>query len=381
MRWKFGNPKDKTWKTHRTEKLRRIDSWWKTFRKRTDDLDALFKGREKWDLPEWMRDNLQAVDERIMWEFGPGLKGGHRLVITPESDRHLRPLVETLLQRAPNLEGWEFYGYRLPEGLAEAEATLKARNLASISRTKVLVAPGSNNLLDLEFYAPGYAGPEDREALNSVFVATEVILGEQILDTWIGGISVAKETEAIKGLIALGELKETTDRQITAIKAKLPSKPAWQLPEDTEWTMWKLKPTKRDNYPGQEDMFVGKSMYADMWSAAHSDGIFCSERFSKIGELFCYVKTDGSVDLSDEEFQDKSEMEDALDAALKKSKSGAVIGGGTGLRYSYIDLALSDPGKGIDQVVNVLRKGKMVKRTWILFFGRRLQVRMGRHLE
>ena len=124
----------------------------------------------------------------------------------------------------------------------------------------------------------------------------------------------------------------------------------------------------RWNYPEQQDLFVGKSLLGDMWTAAHSGGSFCSQRFSRFGELFCYVKTDGSVDLSAEKFTDKAAIEDALDAALKASGTGAVVGGGTGLRYSYVDLALTDPDKGIHEVVDVLRKGNMVKRTWILFF-------------
>ena len=53
---------------------------------------------------------------------------------------------------------------------------------------------------------------------------------------------------------------------------------------------------------------------------------------------------------------------------MKASGAGAVVGGGTGLRYSYVDLALTDPEKGLGQVVDVLRKGKIVKRAWILFF-------------
>ena len=35
-----------------------------------------------------------------------------------------------------------------------------------------------------------------------------------------------------------------------------------------------------------------------MWMAAHSDAPFYSERFSAHGETFCYVKIDGTVDLS-----------------------------------------------------------------------------------
>ncbi len=49
-------------------------------------------------------------------------------------------------------------------------------------------------------------------------------------------------------------------------------------------------------------------------------------------------------------FADKSEIEDALDAVLRPQKFGCHIGGGTGLRYSYIDLALTDVNRGVDAI-------------------------------
>ena len=93
----------------------RIDAWWAAFQAKAADLDALFSRQAEWDLPGWMQENLQPIHPHLMWEFGPAVEGpGHRLVITPESRRHLRPLVAEMLRRAPPLDGWEFYAYRLP---------------------------------------------------------------------------------------------------------------------------------------------------------------------------------------------------------------------------------------------------------------------------
>jgi hypothetical protein len=104
-----------------------IDRWWRIFVEKTGDLHALFKRQQEWDLPEWMEQNLGAISSNIMWEFGQGLLGGHRLVITPESRRHLRPLVAQILHCAPKIDGWEFYPYRLPENEKMAALTVDAR--------------------------------------------------------------------------------------------------------------------------------------------------------------------------------------------------------------------------------------------------------------
>lgn len=57
-----------------------------------------------------------------------------------------------------------------------------------------------------------------------------------------------------------------------------------------------------------------------------------------------------------------------MDAVLKPDQLGCCFGGGAELRYSYIDLALTDVNKGIQATRRRLQSGKVPKRSWILFF-------------
>ncbi|HVT45755.1 MAG TPA: hypothetical protein VMT00_15355 [Thermoanaerobaculia bacterium] len=214
---------------------------------------------------------------------------------------------------------------------------------------------------------------EDRDALHAAFVATESLLGEDILDQWIGPIEVAPRKrsllrligrEADKGL-TLQDLRREVSRRIDAIRASLPEKPC--IDRDDEWTLWELKPDPFDDYPEQSDLFVGKSMVPAMWLALRSNEPFFSDSFSRHGETFSYLKLDGSEGLDEEHFADKGEIEDAIDHALRAARAGCFIGGGTGLRYSYLDLALLDVDRAIDVVRNILQRGNIPKRSWLLF--------------
>jgi hypothetical protein len=80
------------------------------------------------------------------------------------------------------------------------------------------------------------------------------------------------------------------------------------------------------------------------------------------------VKLDGKQGLGDSEFGDKSEIEDAIDAVLGPKSLGCHIGGGTGLRYSYVDVALSKLEEGIEVIRKRLQKGMVPNRAWIQFF-------------
>lgn len=124
----------------------KIDAWWTEFQARAKDLEDLFSRRQRWNLPAWMQKHLQGIHPKLMWEFGPAVEqSGHRLVITPECRRELRPLVKTILERAPCLPGWEFYAYRLPESFEQAKLAVKGRTDGDIVDTSFEATIGELN--------------------------------------------------------------------------------------------------------------------------------------------------------------------------------------------------------------------------------------------
>jgi hypothetical protein len=357
-----------------TNLIESIDAWWTEFTARASDLSDRLAKRQDWDLPGWMQEHLQNIDENLMWEFGPAVQGnGYRLVITPESRRHLRPLVRQILDRAPKVDGWEFYAYRLPEDFDMAEQMVEVRSGGSIAKTFFRATVNDLNAIDLLFLSRDYVSDEDAQALSDVFVASETLLGEEVLNRWIGAIEVAPWDHGPEEPQGIQNLKVEVDRLVNQVRSKLPACPYFRLPNDQKWCLLKREAMNADEYPGRSDLFVGTSMIPAMWINAHRNQSLDSVRFSRQGEVFCYIKMDGSQGLDEEKFTSKSEIEDAIDSALRKAEVGCYIGGGTGLRYSYVDLALTDADRGVQIVKRVLRDGNIANRTWILFFDTDLQ--------
>jgi hypothetical protein len=382
MRWRFIDPTNREEVEAREAVVARIDAWWAAFTAKTEQITALFKQQVEWDLPGWMIEHLDRISEGLRWEFGPGVRrDGHRLVITPESRQPLRPLVTTILERAPDLPGWEFFDARLAESLKAAKQLVEARVHVDISDFQVRVARGGDHRIDLCYTAPAISNSEDQTAAHAAFVATESLLGEKLLDRWIGAIEVSPAAKKNwlrsvlrssapkpRGVIGLERLKDTVEAVVGSIRDQLPEQPCYEWTENADWTLWKLEPEKQDDYCRQDDLLIGKSPNPEFWTAAASRTAFYSERFSRCGETFCYLKLDGSEGLEGEKFADKAEIEDALDAVLKPAKLGCQVGGGTGLRYSYIDLALVDLEAGIEAVRKRLQAGNVPRRSWIQFF-------------
>lgn len=380
MRWVFAETEEEL--QRRSHLLDQIDEWWTAFRARADEIDQVFSGDADLDLPAWMQENLQAIDQRLMWEFGPAIdREGHRLVITPESEHHLRPLVDALFERAPDLDRWEFYKFRIPEPYERAVAAVQGRTGGDISGWKVRPARDGKEI-SLTFLVPDLSRAAKDEAMNSAFVAAEAILGEEMLNKWVGVIEVEKLVsrrffglgrDAAADAITLDQLRAAAEGVVAEIRTELPNKPQFQLDDPTAEDdgrvgfIYELQPEEADDYPRVEDMFVGKGTLPGFFEAVRS-ATFWSSAFSDCGETFCYLKFDGKDGINEEKFADKGEIEDAVDDALRAEKCGCFIGGGTGLRYSYVDLALTDVPKAITLVKDVLRRGNIPKRSWVLFY-------------
>jgi hypothetical protein len=203
-----------------------------------------------------------------------------------------------------------------------------------------------------------------------------------MLDTWIGDVRVAERpgpgllgrmfgrSSPTPGVeVAPASLKGRVESLVAAVDRDLPAVPHAGL-EDYEAKLFKLKPAEATDYPGQADLLVsGSRGLPEMWLAAHSDAPFSSRRYSKHGEIFCYLKMDGSQGgLTGSSYRARSEIEDAIDDRLRRAALGSVVGGGTGTRYSYVDLALLHVDEALAEVRALMREGGIPRRSWLLFF-------------
>lgn len=374
MRHRFADPKSAREARARKPVLAAIDRFWKAFARRTKDLDDLFSSKKSWDLPAWMEDHLGRVSPALMWEYGPALRGdGHRLVITSEAEIGLRPLVDLVLARAPKIRGWDFLPHRPRERASLLAPTVEARTGRPLPEMRVKVEP-REDAIALRFAVAGCRGPRDDKALSAAWVTAETLLGEAAVETWVSAIEVEPLAKrAPRGAVEPAGLARAFDAAVRARKAKLPKRRASRLGEGSSAALIEVEPRGKGDFPGRSDGFVFVSARPELLVAAARPGVFDSARFSRFGERFAYVKIDGSKGLAGSDFGDRDDIEQAIDRALGSKKLGAVFGGGTGLRYSYVDLALLDLDRGVRAAAAALRAGKIPKRTWILFFDDALQ--------
>src|SRR5262249_36122763 len=92
-----------------------------------------------------------------------------------------------------------------------------------------------------------------------------------------------------------------------------------------------------------------------------------SLRFSKHNERFCYLKMDGTNSYANTPHS-RDRLASTLNDRLGEAKLGCTTGGAGGLRYSYIDLALTNVEAALPIIKQTMEYEHMPERSWLLFF-------------
>src|SRR5262249_35254401 len=170
-------------------------------------------------------------------------RGGYNLNIAPETQKPLRPLVQTLLERAPAIPGWNFFAYRQPENVEMTLETVRVRTGDDFPCVRAFAHVGGMHRIDVVYEAHEDWSPEDERLPAQAFAATEGLVGEETLDKWIGVIEVAPDVPAGRW-IPLERLKGTVDALIGSLVEQLPDQPCLDRLENAEWSMFTARPRR-----------------------------------------------------------------------------------------------------------------------------------------
>jgi hypothetical protein len=136
---------------------------------------------------------------------------------------------------------------------------------------------------------------------------------------------------------------------------------------------FELDPEPAHDYTAQDDLLFSSTRVPELKKSFLRGEPFFSGRFSNAGELFAYLKYEGSVATGEARLAERTAIEAELTRALRP-QHGALVGSGMGIRYGYLDLALVDPACVEDAVLPALRAAGVGRRAWILFCDSELEL-------
>ena len=341
-----------------------VGSFWKAFEEHQEDILSSFSDDPKIDVVNFMGYYLQSIHPQISWEFGPGIQGKElRLVMTPEENVSLRPFVDYIVKTAPELEKWEFYNRRPKENMDNTRLLVEAKTGSILEPMKFSGSINEFNEIDLIFVGDEVKDQDDVDfILNQAFVVAECILGEEIMDKWIGFIDSSSSVDSQVHLQEITSLEEFVHSLIEQVRQQHTN--FVSVPPEA-FKAYHLEPKDFADYPAQGDLKFAKTAYAQMWENAHNGESFYSERYVKEGR-FSYLKMDVNETMGS--FNSQEDLGALLNEELRSRGLGAVIGNGEGKKYVYQELYLKNVHQGIDAVTSFLSEKGIGKNAWIQFY-------------
>ncbi len=374
MRWHFIDPTNETELAYKRQKEAAISTFWKSFEEDAERLFEAGQSRNLEPIVSWVEHHLPKV-EHLMWDVSID-KPKSSFVITPETRHDLRPLAEEMVRVAPKLSNWRFGNFREPHAVKIVDVD-DSRVKGDFKDLRFVAHKKDFNAIELVFLSSQFKRDHDDSDQYACFVICELLLGEELLEKWVGDISTRclqrplqekiinlfgrTKHDPAEGSLPVDELLQTVVSLRNQIHRELPSAP-YHKGKFEEFSGIFLH-AKDGTLPSR---FTFNIALPNVISAINNRFLFHSEQFSKHGEKFCYLKINDMEKIRTS-VEARGMLEDLVDAALRAEDVGCVFGGGAGQESAFIDLILQDVERAVPILRELAKKEGLSDRSWLLF--------------
>lgn len=323
----------------------RVRAFWDWYSQAAPRFYQVIESRDCPSLAEEVSTTVGNLIPGFAWVFGPGENGvGHSFTLSAEGHPHRQLLSLYWLAQAPALKGWTFYAARQPGSIRGQRLEIAG---VSFDPLEFWVTPTLNRQsekLDIQAWHPRFGSMAERERWTVLFLFLDEVLGEYGTQQWIGEIELGQErlTESIP----LEELRDYTQ----CVQAET----GWKKMPPGEIAVLYQMNTPHDRFL-RGDVVTGTTMHARLLSEYLKAEGELEDPLAGTGADFVFVTFDAESLPKGNEAAARGKIEDALEAALKTSAAGRLLGGAWGTRHAYIDLLLFDGAQSLEIVRDALR--------------------------
>jgi hypothetical protein len=266
-------------------------------------------------------------------------------------------------------------GFAAPSSCAAALAQVRSRSGVQLDKARTRSGFARGHLLDIVVYVPGGKGtPDETDAAEEL---VRLLVGEELFERWVGRVSatptmrggaltVLNTNAEERSALPIETLPDTVRAAIAGLKQGLALLPEPSAANNEDWLLFELEPEPARDFAAQDDLVVCSTRVPELKKCFLRGEPFFSGRFSNSGALFTYLKYDSPERTTLARLAERARFEDALARALSPEQV-RLVGLGLGLRYSYLDLAVTDADCVREQLLPALCAAEITKRAWLLF--------------
>ncbi len=193
-----------------------IEAFWSYWR---ENEAAILAAIDDGTLQDWagaINERVTALGDGLQWEFGPGREASHYFCVAAPGNLAGRARAERWLRAAPPAgEHFEFYASRPGRGYDPGMRIVFGEHEVTFGDFVFAIASDeARRRVDIEVWHPTFDG-EPELAPRATYVALDTVLGEDAVETWIGGVEVkeasieGQDFEAL--MLALQAITETEE--------------------------------------------------------------------------------------------------------------------------------------------------------------------------
>lgn len=323
----------------RTFKLR-IEEFWKKFQVKELELYQMIQSQ---DDPEAIMSRIQELldvaFDSVYFELS--LQDNKcEIILTPEGNRVKWILYYFWMKMAPAELSirWNFYAAKPPV----ADPLPVSFNMYDIevSDTDFEIyaeVNRSSSVIDLFVHAPKFDSCTDQQKYTILYVLLEHYLGEVNLMEYVGEITFIGKGEEEEGV-------QVDAMQLLSFLKNHIDKNKWltiDKPTDC-FSTYSMDPVEEDTLDLREDVIAGNSSCIPVINEYYNDDPTAFRYAMENGALIGFFYYDNTRFTPQTSVAFREEMTEKLQDQIKDRYIADVIGGATGLDYSYLDVIVYD---------------------------------------
>ncbi|MAS94453.1 MAG: hypothetical protein CMO55_14735 [Verrucomicrobiales bacterium] len=184
-----------------------IAKFWREFEILTPKLEDLRTADDP--VYDEMLAALQKVDSDLYFEFCSS-PGSNEFIVTADGQKKLFPLVEMIVEEAPDMDDWEFFALKPKRGFPVT--TRWEQVVVAIEDVSVVPVFRETGEMGLWLYVQGLCEANEGDIHNALLRALDVGLGERRFAEMVVATWVHPASEAPESAFPLSELDEYIDR-------------------------------------------------------------------------------------------------------------------------------------------------------------------------